>query len=143
MEIAELNQKYVGLQFDEVKFEIEAEPMVEFAKAVGETLPRYTDPQDPEFQAVPSYTARFHGGRALPEGFPLNMEKNFDGGKTVEWMAPVREGDTLTGRSHIHDIFEKTGRSGGMMFIVHRMEYTNQRDELVAVVDWKMIQKLG
>ena len=46
-------------------------------------------------------------------------------------------------RSHIHDIFEKTGRSGGMMFVVHRMEFTNQREELVAVVDWKMIQKLA
>ena len=60
-----------------------------------------------------------------------------------EWKAPIRPGDTVVARSHIHDIFEKTGRSGGMMFIVHRMEFTNQRDELVAIVDWKMIQKLA
>jgi len=26
---------------------------------------------------------------------------------------------------------------------VHRMEFSNQRDELVAIVDWKMIQKLA
>jgi hypothetical protein len=143
LDIAGLNEKYVGLDFDEVHFEIDAGPMVEFARAVGETLPRYTDPADPDFQAVPSYTARFHGGRALPEGFPLVQEKNFDGGKTVEWKGPIRPGDTLTARSHIHDVFEKTGRSGGMMFIVHRMQFTNQRDELVAIVDWKMIQKLG
>jgi hypothetical protein len=28
------------------------------------------------------------------------------------------------------------------MFIVHRMEFSNQNEQLVAVVDWKMIQKL-
>ena len=60
----------------------------------------------------------------------------------VEWKAPIRPGDCVVARSHIHDIFEKTGRSGGMMFIVHRMEFSNQDDQLVAIVDWKMIQKL-
>jgi len=143
VEVSELKEKWTGWTFDEVSFEIAAEDLSEFALSCGETVPRYTDAQDPDFQAAPSYTARFHGRRALPEDFPVDMATSFDGGKTVEWKAPIRPGDTVVARSHIHDIFEKTGRSGGMMFIVHRMEFTNQRDELVAIVDWKMIQKLA
>jgi hypothetical protein len=143
VDVADLKAKWTGQTFDEVSFEIDGAALVEFALACGETLPRYTDRSDDDFQAVPSYTSRYHGRRQLPEGFPVDMESSFDGGKCVEWHAPVRPGDTLVARSRIHDIFEKTGRSGGMMFIVHRMEFTNQRDELVSIVDWKMIQKLG
>ena len=142
VDIAELKKKWAGWTFDEVRFEIEAEPLAEFSLACGETLPRYTDPHDPNFQAAPSFAARFHGDRALPEGFPSDREASFDGGKAVDWKAPIRPGDTLIARSHIHDIFEKTGRSGGMMFIVHRMEFSNQNDEIVSIVDWKMIRKL-
>ena len=143
MEISDLKEKWTGWSFDEVRFEIDAGQLVEFALTCGETVPRFTDPQDADFQAAPSYSARFHGQKQLPDGFPVSMETSFDGGKTVERKAPIRPGDVLVARSRIHDIFEKTGRSGGMMFVVHRMEFTNQDDVLVSIVDWKMIQKLG
>ena len=44
-------------------------------------------------------------------------------------------------RSKIHDIYEKTGRSGTMVFIVHRMEFSNQRGEPVSIVDWRFLQQ--
>ena len=143
MDTGELKRQWVGKTFDTVSFEIGAESMLEFALACGEELPRYTDSGDPDFQAVPNYTSCFHGSRTLPDGFPMNMEESFDGGKSVEWKAPIRAGDTITAQSHLHDVYEKTGRSGGMVFIVHRMRFTNQRQELVSVVDWKMIRKTG
>jgi hypothetical protein len=30
-----------------------------------------------------------------------------------------------------------------MMFVVHRMEFTNQEDTMVAIVDWRMVIRLG
>jgi hypothetical protein len=39
----------------------------------------------------------------------------------------------------VHDVYEKTGRSGTMVFIVFRTAVTNQRGEMVAVVDQKMM----
>lgn len=143
MDVSDLKEKWTGWFFDEVDLQIDAHELSEFAVTCGETLPRFTDPEDPDFQAAPSYAARFHGQKQLPEGFPLTMENSFDGGKTVDSLAPIRPGDVLVARSRIHDIFEKTGRSGGMMFVVHRMEFTNQDDVLVSIVDWKMIRKLG
>jgi hypothetical protein len=143
MDVEELRTKWTGWSFDEIDFEIDSKRLVEFAESCGEKLKRYTDPEHPDFQAAPSYTASFHGRRQLPEGFPMKRETSFDGGKCVEWKAPIRPGDRIVARSHIHDIFSKTGRSGSMMFVVHRMEFTNQDEILVAIVDWKMIQQLG
>ena len=142
IDIAAVKENFVGHQFDEVEFEIGADAMTEFAITCGETASRYTDKDDPDFRAVPNYTTRFHGRRSLPKGFPIKMLASFDAGKSVEARGPVRPGDKLTARSHIHDIYEKTGRSGGMLFIVHRMEFVNQRDELVSIVDWRMVVRM-
>jgi hypothetical protein len=142
IDVKATREEFVGHQFDEVEFEIRAEALAEYASACGETAPRFVDPSDPDFQAVPNFPTRFHGRRQLPEGFPVKLTKSFDAGKSVEVLGTVRPGDTLTARSRIHDIYEKTGRSGGMMFVVHRMEFFNQRDERVSVVDWRLVQRL-
>jgi hypothetical protein len=53
----------------------------------------------------------------------------------------VRAGDKLVGRSKISDIYEKTGRSGSMIFIINEMELRNQRDELVSIVHWRQVRQ--
>ena len=50
-------------------------------------------------------------------------------------------GDRIQGRSEIADIYEKTGRSGTMLFIVHRMNFYNQQDTHLATVDWRLVQR--
>ena len=80
----------------------------------------------------------------LPEDFPkFDLRAMIDAGKAVTWPAPIRPGETLTAKSHLHDIYEKTGRSGRMVFMVHRMEFSNAQGELVSVVDWRLILRGG
>jgi hypothetical protein len=143
VDVEKLKADWTGFEFDRVDFDVSADELVEFASAVGERQGRYVDPDHPEFRAVPNFTTKYHGGRVWPDDFPRlsSTSMGFDGGKAVEVHGPIRAGDRLTAKSHIHDIFEKTGRSGPMVFIVHRMEFSNQRDELVSVVDWRFIQK--
>ncbi len=143
IDIAAIKAAHVGFEFDESTHPIKAEKILAFAKACGEKESRFIDPDDADFQAAPSYTTSFHGGRTLPEGFPADTRRSFDAGKCCEVYGPIRVGDTITGRSHIHDIYEKTGRSGPMMFVVHRMEFRNQRDEPVSIVDWRLVMRLG
>jgi len=143
IDVKALKEEWCGWEFDGVDFEMKAEPMVEFAVACGETAPWFTDPANPDFRAVPTYTSRFHGSRAMPERFPIKAYQSFDAGKSVEIFNPLRPGDTMTAKSEIYDIYEKTGRSGGMLFIVHRMRFSNQREEPVSIVDWRMVQKMG
>jgi hypothetical protein len=140
IDIQELKDGWCGRQFDEVTFEVDPKEMVEFAVSCGETQPRFTDPEHPDFQAPPSYTSRFHGRRSMPDDFPIQAHQGFDAGKCVEVFTPLRPGDKVIARSEIHDIYVKTGRSGGMLFIVHRMRFSNQNDELISVVDWRLVQ---
>ncbi len=143
MDIDEIKRTWTAFEFDRVEFSVKEEELTEFALACGEAEPRFTDPRDPDFQAVPSFTTKYHGRRMMPKDFP-KLSSNplgIDGGKCVEVHGPIRPGDRLSARSRIHDVYEKTGRSGGMIFVVHRMEFTNQRDELVSIVDWRLIQK--
>jgi hypothetical protein len=76
----------------------------------------------------------------MPKDFPIQSHQGFDAGKCVFVHGPLRPGDTVTARSEIHDIYTKTGRSGSMLFIVHRMTFSNQRDEPISTVDWRLVQ---
>ncbi len=136
-----IKAEWIGHQFDEATFPVTSEDMVAWAEACGETDPRFIDPADEDFQAHPNFTACLTTGRMLPEGFPkIGPGFGIDGGKTVEIHAPVRPGDVLTGRASIHDVYDKTGRSGTMVFIIHRMDFFNQDGTAVSTVDSKMIR---
>jgi acyl dehydratase len=142
IDVDELKRNWAGQTFDTAEFEITAEDLRDFALACGETAPCYTDPTHPEFRAVPNFTSRYVGRRVLPENFPkLSDGFGFDAGKCVTVLGPLRPGDKVVARSRIHDIYTKTGRSGTMVFIVHRMEFQNQRGEPVSIVDWRMVQR--
>ena len=134
MEIEELKRKFLNLDFDQREFPVRAEAMVDFATSVGETAAHYVDAAHPEFRAVPTFPARFHGRRMLPEDFP-KLGLPLDGGKAVIPQAPIRAGVTLIGKSHLHEIYEKTGRTGRMIFLVSRMEVFDPNGVLVSIVD--------
>jgi hypothetical protein len=134
VEIEDLKSQHLNKEFDVKEFPVSAEAMVDFARSVGETAACYTDPAHPEFRAVPTFPARFHGRRMLPPDFP-KLGLPLDAGKAVMPQAPIRGGVTLTGKSHLHEIYEKTGRTGRMIFLVSRMEVFDPSGALVSIVD--------
>jgi acyl dehydratase len=140
MELIEEIKTWVGREFDLAEFPVTESEILDFALAVGETEPRFLDPKHPDFQAPPTFTAKFVSRRVLPEAFPAGSARGFDAGKTVTAHAPVRAGTTLRAHSKIADVYEKTGRSGSMVFIVHRMEF--ECDGVpVSTVDWRMVRQ--
>lgn len=140
-DLAAIRAEWAGHEYESATFEIDQDKVVAWAEACGETDPRFIDPSNPDFQAHPNFTACLSTGRMLPEGFPkIGPGFGIDGGKTVEIHAPVRPGDVLTGRASIHDVYDKTGRSGTMVFIIHRMDFFNQDGTAVSTVDSKMIR---
>ena len=62
-----------------------------------------------------------------------------DGGKAVTCHAPVRAGIKLTGKTHLHDIYDKQGRSGRMLFMVSRMEIFDESGTHLASSDSQMV----
>ncbi|MEM7251713.1 MAG: MaoC family dehydratase N-terminal domain-containing protein [Pseudomonadota bacterium] len=140
-DIEALKEQYVGHEFDAKDFEIEADKLAEFARTCGEVAPKFTDPSDPDFQACPTYASSLMAGRNMPEGFPMFGGIALDGGKDVVPIKPIRPGVTLTGRSHVHEVYAKTGRSGRMIFVVSRMELYDPGNEQVATADTRLVIK--
>jgi len=133
----------IGSEFDVVEHPpVTAEELIEFARALGITEPVYTQP-GPELRAHPTYCVRMHGHRPYPERLPNELEwrRGMDAGKDVEFGVPIRPGDAITVRSTLHDVYEKTGRSGSMTFVVLRLTLANQRGERVAVVDNRFMHR--
>lgn len=144
----DFDRSIIGKVFDETVFPpVTKEEILEFAAALGETSPLYTDEaaaaQGPHggLIAPPTFVAKLRAKKLTPENLPKLGKVGFDGGRDLELYAPVRPGDVLTMVSTIHDIYEKTGRSGSMYFTIIRNELTNQKGEKVAVVDHRMMQR--
>ena len=139
-DIEALREQYLNQDFDEKTFEVKPEVTKEYARLCGETAPRFLDENDADFQAPPTYIASLSGRRALPDGFP-SFGIGMDAGKGVECLQPVRPGTTITGRTHLHDIYTKTGRSGRMIFTVSRIEFYDEAGNHLANSDSRVVMR--
>lgn len=144
----DFDRSILGKVFDETSFPpITKEEILDFAAALGETNPLYTDEaaaaQSPHrgLVAPPTFVTKLRPEKFTPENLPRLGKVGFDGGRDLEMFVPVRPGDELKMVSKIHDIYEKTGRTGSMYFIVIRNEITNQKGEKVAVIDHRIMQR--
>ena len=139
LNIEDLKTRFLNVDFDEQTFTTTAAKLADYAKACGELAPRYTDPTHPDFQAPPTFPSSFSAGRRLPDGFPNLPGLGMDAGKAVSPKKPIRPDTKLTGRSHIHDIYTKSGRSGRMVFIVLRMDLFDPAGAHLASADTSMV----
>jgi acyl dehydratase len=145
--VLEYDTSWLGKEFDRYSYSVTKEEIVEFAQSIGETNPLYTDEAYAKTTpyggliAPPTFCIVFRSYARLPD-LKLNYGKRgFDGGKECTFLAPIRPGDTITGVDRIAQVYEKTGRSGNMIFIVRESELTNQRGEKVAVVRQSLIRR--
>ena len=135
----EFDPSIVGSEFDRTVLDpVTAEEILEYVAASGEPSPA-SGAAPGELVAPPTFVVRLRGRRFMPANLPNLGRAGFDAGKDIEFGVPIRVGDVLTSVSTVHDIYEKTGRSGSMAFIVFRTVLTNQRGEQVAVIDQKMM----
>lgn len=144
----DFDRSILGKVFDETDFApVTKEDISKFCQALGETNPLFTNEEvaaDGPYGglvAPPTYVTRLRPNKMTPEHMPRLGKVGFDGGRDVEIFLPVRPGDTLKMVSTIHDVYEKTGRSGSMYFIVLRNRITNQEGVEVAIVDHRIMQR--
>ena len=73
---------------------------------------------------------------------PLPMlPRLLNGGNEVEFYQLPALGDRITARAKYLDIYEKSGRSGTMVFIVVETRYTNQDDDLLMISRLTLIRR--
>jgi hypothetical protein len=139
LDIEALRARFLNQVFDEKTCTFDANALAEYARACGELSPRYTDTAHPDFQAPPTFPTSLHAGKRLPDGFPRFEGLGMDAGKAVSPIAPIRPDVQHVGRTHLHDIYTKTGRSGRMVFMVIRMEIFDPKETLVATADTSIV----
>lgn len=139
-DIEEVREKFLNLKFDEKEFRVDADTTIEYARLCGETAERFLNKDHPDFQAPPTYVASLSGRRALPANFP-RFGIGMDAGKGVECLQRIKPDITLTGKTHLHDIYTKTGRSGRMIFVVTRIEFFDSEGNHLANADSRMVMR--
>ncbi|MFN8626567.1 MAG: MaoC family dehydratase N-terminal domain-containing protein [Candidatus Binatia bacterium] len=133
-----IDRALLGQEFDRVVLgPVTAEEIIEFAAATEEIA---VPASAADLVAPPTFVIRARGDLFKPPKLG-RIQLGFDAGKDIEFGVPIRPGDVLTSVATVRDIYEKTGRSGSMSFMVLRTVVTNQRDELVAVVDQRMMYR--
>lgn len=135
----ELKKQFVDVEFDSRELELSAEKIARIALTCGETLSKYTDQSDEDFQASPAAIAGISSGRHLPIDFPSLNGIPMDGGKSVVLSKPVRPAEKLVAKTHLHDVYDKSGRSGRMIFIVVRTEISDTENNQLAVGDARLV----
>jgi acyl dehydratase len=112
------------------------QPLHAFVRPPGSPDPADALLTDPDWDGVP----RDQGRRGLP-AVPLPLTRMLNGGTEARFHQLAAVGDVITARSRYADIQEKEGRSGPMVIVKQETRYTNQRDELLAVVTTSAIMR--
>jgi acyl dehydratase len=133
--MAEINRELLGVWGPPSTMRIELGKIREFAKAVKDPNPAYTD--EAKAIAPPTFLmtiAHWIGDLgATRTAVKLDYRRLLHGEQEFEYVKPIRPGDVLTFRSRTKDVFEKAGKRGGsMLFVIGETEFTNQRGEVVA-----------
>ena len=92
--------------------------------------------------APPSFAAIFGDGENIFHHYPEFDTRRLLAGIDVEFLTPIRAGDSITTISRIKEIYEKTGRSGPMVFVVISSTLRKQNGEIAARVEYRFTNPL-
>ncbi len=144
-EALEYDRSVIGIEVPAGHLEISAEAIATYCEALEETNPLYTDAafaaQGP-YGSIIAPPGILQTARLSPPPDPgINFGTTFMAGSRQEYHLPIRAGDTLVGYASIAQVYEKTGRSGRMVFVVRRNRYLNQHGETVATLETSMVHR--
>jgi len=146
--VVEFDPALIGRVFEITEpVSVTRDMIAKFCEALGETNPLYTDDEAAKkgphggLVAPPAFAITFRNGRHFFQNIPRFGRGGMDAGKDVEFVAPLRPGDAVTLNSSVKEIYEKTGRTGTMVFVVIRSTLKNQRGEVVAHIDHRFMNR--
>jgi acyl dehydratase len=116
----------IGTDGPSTEATVEAGHVKRFAEAIGDPNPRWAKEAPPTF-LVALAPASVHLAEAEEYG-----KGWLNGGNRFEYFEPVKVGDRITATGRVADVYQKTGSSGGLLFIIFETDYVNQDGRLVA-----------
>jgi acyl dehydratase len=139
-----INKSIKGKEYAPYVVHVERGKIKEFARAIGDLSPFYLDDEvgraSPwgDIIAPPTFAITFRDERAdtgaLLKDLGTDISRILHGEQEFEHYKPIRPGDTLLCRGRISDVYEKSGKSGPMAFVVRETTVTDADNEVVARV---------
>jgi len=135
-----IDRRHVGKKLPVAALEIEAGRLRQFARAIGETDPVYTDlaaaraagyrslPVPPTFLIAGELEADTVRAALVEMG--VDIERILHGEQRFTYLGAICAGDTVAFESRFSDIYGK--RNGALEFIVKETNVTNQHGARVA-----------
>jgi acyl dehydratase len=141
----DFDQSLIGREFEaEAPIEVTAEMITNFRIAIADLVPRGIDPAriaaSDELVAPPAFAGIFRLAELTFEKLP-NGSRRLAAGMEVDFVAPIRVGDRIMMVSRITEVYEKTGRTGAMVFMVIGSTLKNQNGEIVARIDHRFMHR--
>jgi acyl dehydratase len=143
----EFDQTLIGREFRAASaVEVSAEMIANFCYAIGAPppVPARLDGAAQESTAgliaPPSFAGVFRLAELTFEKLP-HSSRRLAAGMEVEFVAPIRVGDRITMVSRIKEVYEKTGRTGSMVFMVIGSTLSNQDGDVVAQIDHRFMHR--
>ena len=125
----------IGVPGEPVTSTVEAGHVKRFAAAIGDPNPRWEEEAPPTFLvALAPVALHLTEAEAYGKGW-------LNGGNRFEYVAPVKIGDRITATGHVAEVYEKTGSTGNMLFIIFETEYVNQSGAVVGRLRGTMIRR--
>ncbi len=116
----------IGAAGQSVEALVEAGHLKRFVEAIGDPNPRWAEEAPPTF-LVALAPASIHLAEAEEYG-----KGWLNGGNRFEYFEPVKVGDRITATGRVADVYEKTGSSGNLLFIIFETDFVNQDGRTVA-----------
>jgi acyl dehydratase len=119
------SKNMIGRELSTGSATVDAEHVAAFAKALGDTNPAYLGPDActaPLTYPIAFMAQAMAGGMHTFLELGLNFMTLVHGEQEFEYLRPIRIGETLTLTGRIGDVYEKTGSSGTLDFVVLETE---------------------
>lgn len=137
--------KYVGMTFPPVSFEVTGERIRNYAKATDDMKPEFLEKDDSKLVAPLAFTSVYwissfiHLGKLVSDGIIKDPSRLLHGGQRYEFLKPVKPGDKLELQTEIKDIYVKSN----MLFLVFNITVKNQNNEMVSKITTTFIIRPG
>ena len=110
---------------------VDAAHVAAFAHALGDPSPEYATLAPPTYP-IAFMSQAMAGGMDTFLELGLNFMTLVHGEQEFEIFRPLRPGATYLCRSKVLDLYEKTGKTGPMGFVVRETSVTDANNEIVA-----------
>ena len=139
----QVNREVIGKEYPPYTVTVERGKIKEFARAIGDLNPFYLDDavarasEWGDVIAPPTFATTFRdeaiAAQALRD-LGIDISRVLHGEQEFEIHRQMRPGETYLCRTRVVDVYEKSGRTGSMAFVVRETVATDDANEIVVTM---------